>query len=198
MRNHPSFAGLFAPAAACLALAAGCGGSAASSSPTRTVTKTVTVTDSSGASQAVSSSRPSTSSQSGAVSRCRVSQLSASFARDGAAGSVALHFTMTNHSHATCSLYGYPGLGLLSSGRALKTTVLRSPSVVVPPVAERLVVLRPGGRAHFDAGYSDVDPQPCPEAPSLEVTPPNAYSHLVIAAAVAPCGGVIHVSPVFG
>lgn len=199
MRNHRSFAGLFAPAAACLALAAGCGGAAAaSSSSTRTVTRTVTVTDSSGTSQAVSSSRPSTSSQSGAVPRCRVTQLAAGFTSDGAAGSVALHFTLTNGSNTTCSLYGYPGLGLLDpSGHALSTTVLRSPSVVVPQIAERLVVIHAGGQAHFDAGYSDVDPQPCLKAATLEVTPPNAYSHLEIAAAVAPCGGVIHVSPVF-
>jgi hypothetical protein len=127
-----------------------------------------------------------------------VSQLSASFGTDGAAGSIALHFTLTNRSTGTCSLYGYPGLGMLdAAGHALTTTVLRSPSVVVPQIAERLVVLHPGDQARFDAGYSDVDPQPCLKAANMEVTPPNAYNHLVIAAAIAPCGGIIHVSPVF-
>jgi hypothetical protein len=109
-----------------------------------------------------------------------------------------MDFTLTNHSHTTCSLFGYPGLGLLdAAGHPLKTVVLRSPSVVVPQVAERLVVLHPGGQASFYAGFSDVDPQPCLKAASLEVTPPNAYNHLVTAGGIAPCGGVIHVSPVF-
>ena len=72
-----------------------------------------------------------------------------------------------------------------------------SPSVVVPSVPERRVTLAPGGTARAYGGYSDVGPIPCRQASSLEVTPPDAYGHLTIELTTAPCGGIIHVSPVF-
>jgi Domain of unknown function (DUF4232) len=178
---------------------AGCG-SAASSSSTHTVTSTVTqtVTTTASAPGGGGTSTGGSSTSSSSAPRCRTSQLGFRFSTDGAAGSIHINGDLTNRSQTTCSLYGYPGLGLLGkSGAALPATVVRSPSVVVPAVAEKLVVLAPGQTARFYAGYSDVDPQPCPSAVRLEVTPPNAYTHLTVPAAIAPCGGIIHVSPVF-
>lgn len=184
---------LIALAAAAPVLLAGCGSAASSSNPvthttTQTVTTTVTAGNGTGGSSASSASVP----------RCLTSQLGFRLSTNGAAGSIHLNGDLTNRSQTTCSLYGYPGLGLLDrSGAALPTTVLRSPSAVVPYVPEKLVVLAPNQTARFYAGYSDVDTQPCRSAAKLEVTPPNAYTHLTVPAAIAPCGGIIHVSPVF-
>jgi hypothetical protein len=47
-----------------------------------------------------------------------------------------------------CSLYGYPGLGLLDrAGDLLPTHVLRTRTAVVLAVPERRVDLAPGGTA---------------------------------------------------
>ncbi len=184
---------LIALTAAAPLILAGCG-AASSSTGTQTVTRTAADTTATAAPAATSGS----STGSASVPRCLTSQLSFRFSTNGAAGSIHINGDLTNRSQRSCSLYGYPGLGLLDKrGASLASTVLRSPSVVVPAVAKRLVVLRPSGTARFYAGYSDVDPQPCRSAAQLEVTPPNAYRHLTVPAAIAPCGGIIHVSPVF-
>ena len=179
--------------AATALVGAGCGSAATTSSSQTTVTQIVTST-------VTASTGTTTGSVSAGTPRCRSSQLAvAQVRRDGAAGSVGLTYRFTNRGPATCSLYGYPGLGLVgSTGSALPTSVIRSPSVVVPTLPEQTVTLAPGGHAWFDAGYSDVSSNSCPQAASLEVTPPNAYSHLTIATTIAPCSGVIHVSPVVG
>jgi Protein of unknown function (DUF4232) len=172
--------------------AAGCGGATASTA-TVTRTQTTTVTEST----TTPLPQPATTA-SQSPPRCQTSQLDVQMATNGAAGSIALWFTFTNHSRTTCTLYGYPGFGLLDgAGAALPTHVLRKPSVVVPSVPERRVTLAPRGTAHAYGGYSDVWPTTCRRAAMLEVTPPDAYRHLTIRAAIAPCGGVIHVSPVF-
>jgi hypothetical protein len=146
------------------------------------------------------SARSQTTSPIGSASvpRCRTSQLSFLLGTNGATGSIELYSTFTNHSHTSCSLYGYPGLALLSrSGSPMRTVVLRTRTPVIPKVAEHLVVLKPGSRASFYGGFLDSLPLPCPRAAKLEVTPPNDDAHLTVAAAITPCHGVIHVSPVF-
>jgi hypothetical protein len=177
------------------ATGAACG--ASTSTKTVTVTRTRTVatkesagggSSSTGGSQAVSSTAP----------RCHTSQLGFTYATDGAAGTILINGTLANRSQTTCTLYGYPGLGLLDRhGAALPTTVLRSPGPVIPHVPEHVVMLAPGGKADFYASFSDVDPQPCPLAAKIEVTPPNAFRHLTADAGFTPCQGRIHVSPVF-
>ena len=131
--------------------------------------------------------------------RCSISQLRVrQTSSNGAAGSIGLTFAFTNVSSTTCTLFGYPGMQMLAAGGgSLPTTVIRAPSVVVPAVAERTVILGPNAIASFYAGYSDVSAGSCPQAARLEVTPPNAYDHLVIATSIAPCRGRINVSPVF-
>jgi len=180
--------------------AAGCGAAAAS---------TVTVTtqphhhrpsgagSASTSTAAIASTQPATTTTT--PPRCTVSQLSVrQTSSNGAAGSIGLTYAFTNISGSTCSLFGYPGMLMLNaSGKPLPTTVVRAPSVVVPSVAEHTVVLAPNAIASFYAGYSDVSASSCPQASRLEVTPPNAYDHLVISTSIAPCRGRINVSPVF-
>jgi len=171
---------------------AACGGSS-TTTVTATRTTTVTVTTS-----ATTQSNVAAPSGSASAPRCRTSQLSLQVGTNGATGSIELYTTFTNHSQTSCSLHGYPGLGLVSrSGTPMHTVVLRTRTAVIPAVADRLVVLKPGGTANFYGSFQDVLPEPCPRAAELEVTPPNDYGHLAVKAALSPCHGVIHVSPVF-
>ncbi len=101
-----------------------------------------------------------------------------------------------------CVLGGYPGLQMLSSsGTALATLVVRKGTYSFTSMAPTTVALTTGQSVYFNIGYSDVpagNEPSCPTSGSLEVTPPNATDHLVIAAALAPCdGGTLTVSPVF-
>ncbi len=105
-------------------------------------------------------------------------------------------------SPSPCFLEGYPGLQLLSSGGSpLPTNVVRKGSYPFTAMPPTRVTLATGQSADFNLGYSDVpsgSETSCPAAASLEVTPPDATDHLVVAASLSPCGGgTIVVSPVF-
>jgi hypothetical protein len=134
------------------------------------------------------------------VPRCRLSQLSLAQPRStGAAGSVRMRFVFTNVSATTCKLYGYAGLQLLNArGAALPTYIRRGTSNVVPPEPERDVVMTPSQHGSFYAGYSNVPTagQACKVSASVEVTPPNDTKHFTLKLAIAPCGGIITLSPV--
>jgi ABC-type Fe3+-hydroxamate transport system substrate-binding protein len=139
------------------------------------------------------------STSSSALPRCLVSHLSlARPTTNGAAGSIGLRFTFTNRSTASCTLLGYPGIGRLNGEhKVMTTTVVRGTSTVVPAEPERTVVLAPGGRASFFAGYSDVPGgSACPTSAYLEVTPPNAYDHFTLPVSADVCRATITVSPV--
>jgi hypothetical protein len=68
-------------------------------------------------------------------------------------------------------------------------------------MAPTTVTLAMGESVYFNVGYSDVpvgQETSCPTSASVEVTPPNAYDHLVLPVRMAPCGGgTLVVSPVF-
>lgn len=135
-----------------------------------------------------------------AVQRCLVGDLKITMGRtSGAAGSIGGMFILKNTSAKTCSLEGYPGMLLLDAkGNPMTTHVIRGSSVVVPSIPVTLVKIAPGVRASFRWGYSDVPTGmgACPTSTSVEVTPPNDYSHATLTAAMAPCEGNITVSPV--
>lgn len=134
------------------------------------------------------------------VPRCRLSQLALAQPRStGAAGSVRMRFVFTNVSATTCKLFGYAGMQLLNArGAALPTYVRRGTSNVVPPEPETDVVMTPSQHGSFYAGYSNVPTagQACKVSTSVEVTPPNDTKHFTLKLAIAPCGGVITISPV--
>ena len=136
---------------------------------------------------------------SSATPRCLVAHLSlAQPTMNGAAGSIGLRFTFTNRSAASCTLYGYPGMGRLNAEhQVMATKVIRGTSTVVPAEPEHTVTLAPGGQASFFAGYSDVPGgSACPRSSYLEVTPPNAYDHLTLPVSATVCRATITVSPV--
>lgn len=136
--------------------------------------------------------------------RCRADQLHASLGQAGAAaGHVGDTITLHNASATTCTLEGYPGLALLGSGgRPLPTEVHRGAGYIVRPETPTLVTLAPGQDASFALGYADAtgySGQACPTSQSVEVTPPNAFHFLVLAASLAPYGpcGAVTVSPLY-
>jgi hypothetical protein len=116
---------------------------------------------------------------------------------NGALGSVGLRFTFTNRSATACRLFGFPGMRLLSHGRALPTTVIRGTSNVVPFEPENTVTIAPGGRASFFAGYSDVPTgsQRCPSSTGANVWAPNDSRSIRVHFPAMACGGRITVSP---
>ncbi len=120
----------------------------------------------------------------------------------GAAGTIETTIALRNASSATCVLDGYPGMQLVAAGGApLPTTVVRKGSDSFTAMAPAPVTLAPGGSGYVNVGSSDVPvggETTCPASSSLEVIPPNAVDHLVIAVALVACGqGTLTVSPVF-
>jgi hypothetical protein len=90
-----------------------------------------------------------------------------------------LTLTLTNYGKASCSVYGYPGLGLLdASHRALPPLNTRWGSTIFArDPGPSLVVLAPqrSAEAHLAIGW-----RPTPRATYLEITPPNEYHHDLI------------------
>jgi Protein of unknown function (DUF4232) len=145
----------------------------------------------------------STTSVATGPARCTTTALTAVVSgSSGAAGTIETTVALTSTSAAACVLGGYPGLLLQSaSGAALPTAVVRMGSYAFTAMAPTTVTLTHGESAYFNIGYSDVPvgtETTCPTSASVQVTPPNAVDHLVMTAALAPCGGgTLVVSPVF-
>jgi Protein of unknown function (DUF4232) len=113
---------------------------------------------------------------------------------NGAAGTIFSAWVFTNVSHATCRLYGYPGMQLYGrAGRPIPTTVKRNLSPGPSNVS-----LAPGASATFFSSYSDVSsgPKPCTTSAVIAITPPNATASLFIPARLEACRGVVNVSAV--
>lgn len=139
---------------------------------------------------------------------CAVSQLSVKpGGSNGATGHIGQVVTFQNTSTKSCTLFGYPGLEMLSaSGQAIPTNVLRTPSVVVQAETPTTVTLAPNQQASFLLGYADqtgFGDNTCPTSVNLEITPPNDYPHLVVPDQISAYGpslgqcGAINVSPVY-
>lgn len=138
---------------------------------------------------------PTPAPATGTVSRCLVSQLSLSAGQgNAAAGTVGRPFIFTNTSQTTCALYGYPGMLMLGGGgQPIPTVVVRTPG------PEQTVTVPPGQTASFLAWWHDQTgyQTPCPTSQQVEVTPPNAYSHLTMPASIQACpDGTINVTAV--
>jgi hypothetical protein len=120
-----------------------------------------------------------------------------------AVGNEEFRVQLSNTSTTTCTLFGYPGLQLLSaSGKKLPTEVHRGQSYLVRAETPKTVTLKPGQVASFVVGFQDgtgFPGQSCPVAPIMEVTAPNDYHSLEIHGSFTsygPCGRYV-VSPVY-
>jgi Protein of unknown function (DUF4232) len=136
-----------------------------------------------------------------AASRCHTTDLSASLkAGSPGAGQRYATLTLRNRSKSTCTVYGYAGLGLLSSsGKSLPTRVTRNRSK-----APKTITLKPGQHtnalAHWGAvaGAGEPTSGACEPTPKrVEVTPPDETTHLTIAWQLGPVceKGAIELTP---
>jgi hypothetical protein len=115
-----------------------------------------------------------------------------------ALGNVIGILEVRNRSSHNCDLYGYAGLQLLDAhGRPLPTEVFRStntyfghaPAEAIVGLPARTVEITPDhpvpGHAYIPIIWNDVQ-EPCSDAAQLKVTPPDAFTSLVIS--VTPAG----------
>ncbi len=175
--------------------------SSGSSSPTTSTHSTT--------SPGPATTKPTTSTTGGSpttssgTARCATAALQGSVVgSSGAAGTIETTVALKSTAAAACILGGYPGLQLLGpSGSPLPTKVVRGGSYGFTTIAPTIVTLAQGQSAYFNIGYSDVpvgNETSCPSSGALEVTPPNAFDHLLLTVTLSPCGGgTLVVSPVF-
>jgi hypothetical protein len=110
--------------------------------------------------------------------RCHTSGLHVSFGlSNGAAGRIEQDVIFRNTSGRTCSVYGYPGLGLESARhRVLRSRVVWGSTFARRDPKPHRVVLAPGRAAYSNIAWSDVPHSAggdCVKAAFLEVTPPD-------------------------
>jgi hypothetical protein len=184
------------------ACSSGSSAPATTGAPTTTAAHVSTTTPPGGGTTPTSPAGAPTTTVPG-VARCATTDLSGSVTgSSGAAGTIETTVALKSTATTPCALAGFPGLQMLSaSGSNLPTQVVRTGSYSFTAIAPTTVILAPGQSAVFNIGYSDVpvgNETSCPTSASVEVTPPNATDHLVLTAALAPCGGgTLAVSPVF-
>jgi len=96
---------------------------------------------------------------------------------------------------------GYPGAQLVdASGNELPTHVVSGGNFQFTDFAPGPITVAPGASAYFNVAYSDVPTgtETCPTAAHIEVTPPHAVDHDVVAINAVVCqAGTLTVSPVF-
>jgi hypothetical protein len=169
-----------AAALSCLAAVAGCS-SSASPSATPTVTRTVTVGPSaSGAPSSASTNPSSPSSPAGPVTSavsCATSSLNVKQGLgQGYAGGVYEVIDFTNTSNSPCSLYGYPGVSLVTGPPYTQVGLAAKRSTTSAQV--KLITLAPGATGNallqiVDAlNYPSATCGPT-KATALKVYPPN-------------------------
>jgi hypothetical protein len=191
--------GVGAALTAAVVLAA-CSSPSTSAGPTTTTTTAAVTTTTHGRSTST------TGSTAAGTTTCQPDQLQGGTGgSNGAAGTLEIDVTLTNTSSTGCTLYGYPGMQLLTAaGDDIPTVVIRGgvtfgSSVANQPAAR--VILGPSQTAAFTVHYEDVpvgNETTCPTSASAAVTPPNDYSSVTVSLQIAPCGGgTVHVSPVY-
>jgi hypothetical protein len=126
-------------------------------------------------------STPSTAAVS-ATATCQPGQLSVSLAEQGGAvGHGGQVVTLSDKGSAACTLYGFPGLGLLNgSGQPVPLVVTRATTAgfLFPAIPETTLTLTPGGpSAGFGMEWIN---GPSGGTYALQVTPPNDTGYLVI------------------
>jgi hypothetical protein len=119
------------------------------------------------------------------VPRCEENQLATGVSRyqvEGGtkAGQQGMIITLTNTGSASCSMHGYPGLGLEDGAHhVLASHTNWGATYFAHDPGPSLIVLAPGQAASASVALSP-GTRHTPWATYLEVTPPNDYRHLLI------------------
>jgi hypothetical protein len=111
----------------------------------------------------------------------------------GAAGSIYYPIVFTNTSHASCTLFGYPGVSFAASdgGPRIGRAAHRNPSV-----AASLVTLPPGGVAHATlqvgeaANFGTAQCKPV-QAHWLKIYPPNQFDPIYAHFSAQACSAML-------
>ena len=174
----PGRLALTAAALICAAAVAGCASSGSSSQPDASGSTAAASPTSAGPASS-SSNTPavaSPSSPAAGPAACPTSSLQAKQGvAQGYAGGVYVVIDFTNTSGSTCTLYGYPGVSLVSGPPYMQIGLAAKRSTSTP---RKLVTLAPGGTAHallqiVDAlNYPTASCGPT-KATALRIYPPN-------------------------
>jgi hypothetical protein len=131
---------------------------------------------------ALAASGSTAAPQSSSVSRCLTSQLTdwIGVPGDGTAGSTFYELEISNVSHHTCTLFGYPGVSAVRAGHQLGSAAGRDS---LDP--DTLIRLAPGATAHATVQITDAvnfGAAACrpAEATGLRVYAPNAFASIVV------------------
>lgn len=90
--------------------------------------------------------------------------------------------TLTNNSQKSCSLHGYPGLGLQNARHhVLHSTTHWGSTIFARDPGRHTIVLSPGETASASVSFAYVGAKHALHAVYLEITPPNGYGHAVVA-----------------
>ncbi|HEX3424801.1 MAG TPA: DUF4232 domain-containing protein [Acidimicrobiales bacterium] len=140
---------------------------------------------------------PSTAPTPASTPACSPSDLTASVVSSaGGAGHGQETVQLKNGSGAACTMFGYPGLGLLdSNGTPQPLDVQRAPGAgwADPAIPEHAVTLAAGGVASFWIEWVNTAGS---TTGTLEITPPNQFSQILIPNANIELVGTVTVSPV--
>jgi hypothetical protein len=177
----------------CVALAAGCGSS--SSSPSTPASSAGSSSPAAAPSSTTPATAPSTSVSPAVTgtpgpSPCATSGLKVTLGpSSGSAGSVEQTIVFTNTSSATCTLYGYPGVSLVSAPPYTQIGLAANRDSTTPV---RLVTLAPGASANAMLRIVDAlnfGPATCSptKAAFLRIYPPNQTVPVYLADASETC-----------
>ncbi|HEX6520737.1 MAG TPA: DUF4232 domain-containing protein [Streptosporangiaceae bacterium] len=122
-------------------------------------------------------------SSSASVPRCYSQNISAALhgAESGRGNHVGFILTLTNNGHRSCSLYGYPGLGLQDwNHHILPSHTFWGPTRFDRDPGRRFIVLSPGETASASLAFTTGATRGAVNAAYLVVTPPNDYGHEVV------------------
>jgi hypothetical protein len=115
--------------------------------------------------------------------RCYSQNISAALhgAETGRANHVGFVLTLTNTGQRSCSLYGYPGLGLQDwNHHTVPSHTFWGSTWFVSDAGRHLIVLSPGETASASLAFSSGAARGAVNAAYLVVTPPNDYGHKVV------------------
>jgi Protein of unknown function (DUF4232) len=122
-------------------LVAACGSANTGASPTKTVTVTITPRP------------PASTPASAGTSQCTTADLRLTVGTsNGAAGTIYYPLDFTNASSSACTMYGYPGVAIVSSQGGNQIGAAAGRGTTAPA----LVMLEPDATAHATLAVSDV------------------------------------------
>jgi Protein of unknown function (DUF4232) len=136
-----------------------------------------------GAALAATSASAAPARASASVPRCYAQNISAALhgAETGRANHVGFVLTLTNTGQRSCSLYGYPGLGLQDRNHhTLPSHTFWGSTWFDRDTGRQLIVLSPGETASASLAFTSGATRGAVNATYLVVTPPNSYGHEVV------------------